>query len=30
MAKAQHTADARVLVGIDIAKNRHVILIAVP
>jgi hypothetical protein len=30
MAMAQHTTDARVLVGIDISKNRHEVLIAVP
>ena len=30
MAKTQHTPDARILVGIDIAKNRHEVLIAVP
>jgi hypothetical protein len=30
MAKAQHTADARILVGIDISKNRHEVLTAVP
>lgn len=30
MAKAEHTSDARVLVGIDISKNRHEVLIAVP
>ena len=30
MAMAQYTTDARVLVGIDISKNRHEVLIAVP
>jgi len=30
MAKAQHTAHTRILVGIDISKNRHEVLIAVP
>jgi hypothetical protein len=30
MAKAQHTADTRILVGIDISKNRHEVLFAVP
>jgi transposase len=30
MAKAEHNADARTLVGIDISKNRHEVLIAVP
>ena len=30
MAKAEHNSDARVLVGIDISKNRHEVLIAVP
>ena len=30
MAKVQHTSDARVLVGIDISKHRHEVLIAVP
>ena len=30
MAMAQHTTDARVLVGIDISKNRHEVLIAAP
>ncbi len=30
MAKAQHTADTRILVGIDISKNRQEVLIAVP
>ena len=30
MAKAQHTPDARILVGIDISKNRHEVLIFVP
>ncbi|OCX66842.1 hypothetical protein BFP70_03960 [Thioclava sp. SK-1] len=30
MAKVEHTADARVLVGIDISKHRHEVLIAVP
>lgn len=30
MAKVEHTSDARVLVGIDISKHRHEILIAVP
>jgi len=30
MAKANHMTDARVLVGIDISKNRHDVLIAVP
>jgi hypothetical protein len=28
MAKVEHTSDARVLVGIDISKNRHEVLIA--
>jgi transposase len=30
MTKAEHTSDARVLVGIGISKNRHAVLIAVP
>ena len=30
MAKVEHTSDARVLVGIDISKHRHEVLIAVP
>ena len=30
MAKVEHTADARVLVGIDISKHRHEVLIAAP
>jgi len=30
MAKFEHTSDARVLVGIDISKHRHEVLIAVP
>lgn len=30
MAKVEHTSDARVLVGIDISKSRHEVLIAVP
>ena len=30
MTKVEHTADARVLVGIDISKHRHEVLIAVP
>lgn len=30
MAKVEHTSDARVLVGIDISKQRHEVLIAVP
>ncbi len=30
MAKAQHTPDARILVGIDISKNRHEVLMFVP
>lgn len=30
MAKFGHTSDARVLVGIDIPKTRHEVLIAVP
>jgi hypothetical protein len=30
MAKAKHTTDARILVGIDISKNRHEVLIDVP
>ena len=29
MATAKHMADARVLVGVDISKNRHDVLIAV-
>lgn len=28
MTKFEHTADARVLVGIDISKHRHEALIA--
>lgn len=30
MAKVEHTSDARVLVGIDISKTRHEVLITVP
>jgi hypothetical protein len=30
MAKAKTTTDARVLVGVDISKNRHEVLIAMP
>lgn len=30
MAKANHMTDAGVLVGVDISKNRHDVLIAVP
>lgn len=30
MAKVEHTSDARVLVGIDISKHRHEVLIAGP
>lgn len=30
MAKVEHASDARVLVGIDISKHRHEVLIAVP
>ncbi len=30
MAKVEHTSDARVLVGIDISRHRHEVLIAVP
>ena len=30
MAKTQHIPDARILVGIDISKTRHEVLIAVP
>ena len=30
MAKTQNTPDACILVGIDISKNRHEVLIAVP
>ena len=30
MAKVEHTSNARVLVGIDISKHRHEVLIAVP
>ena len=30
MAKVEHTSDACVLVGIDISKHRHEVLIAVP
>ena len=30
MAKVEHTSDARVLVGIDISKHRHEVLIAAP
>ena len=30
MAKVEHTSDARVLVGIDISKHRHEVLIAIP
>jgi hypothetical protein len=30
MAKVEHTSDAPVLVGIDISKHRHQVLIAVP
>lgn len=29
MTKVEHTADARVLVGIDISKYRHEVLFAV-
>ncbi len=28
MAKVEHTADARVLVGVDISKHRHEVLTA--
>ena len=30
MAKARHTPNARILVDIDIARNRHEVLRAVP
>lgn len=30
MAKVELTSDARVLVGIDISKHRHEVLIAIP
>ena len=30
MAKIDYTPDARVLVGIDISKHRHEVLIAIP
>ena len=30
MAKVEYTSDARVLVGIDISKHRHEVLIGVP
>ena len=30
MAKIDYTPDARVLVGIDISKHRHEVLIAAP
>lgn len=30
MAKVEHSSDARVLVGIDISKHRHDVLIAAP
>lgn len=30
MAKVNATTDARILVGIDISKNRHEVLIAIP
>ncbi|SDI97856.1 hypothetical protein SAMN04487993_10142 [Salipiger marinus] len=30
MAKVEHTSDARVLVGIDISKHRHEVLMALP
>ena len=30
MAKFEHTSDVRVLVGIDISKHRHEVLIAIP
>ena len=30
MTKIEHTSDTRVLVGIDISKHRHEVLIAVP
>ncbi len=30
MTKVEHTSDARVLVGIDISKHRHEVLIAAP
>ena len=30
MAKIDYTPDARVLVGIDISKHRHEVLISVP
>lgn len=29
-AKAEHTSDVRVLVGIDFSKHRHEVLISVP
>ena len=30
MTKIEHTSDTRVLVGIDISKHRHEVLISVP
>lgn len=30
MAKVKHTADARVLGGVDISKHRHEVLISAP
>lgn len=30
MAKVEHTLDAPVLIGIDISKHRHEVLIAIP
>lgn len=30
MAKVEHTANARVLVGTDVSKHRHEVLISVP
>ncbi|SOC21819.1 hypothetical protein SAMN05877831_12512 [Rhodobacter maris] len=30
MTKVEHTSDARVLVGIDISKTRHEVLIKIP
>ena len=30
MAKIEHTSDTYVLVGIDVSKHRHEVLIAVP
>ena len=30
MAKVEHTADASILVGPDISKHRHEVLIAIP